>query len=126
MHEETTRPSAGVLRLAELPVAESRTAAYAIIRDAGPVIRDARGAYMIVSSEAAEFVLKHPGLFSSRQAFDRVGSPLPMVPIAFDPPEHTRYRRVLARPRQPGSPPGCARSARSGSPTDRARSFPRS
>jgi cytochrome P450 len=76
-------------------MADNRTAAYAIVRDAGPVLRDARGAYMITSSEAAEFVLKHPELFSSRQAFDRVGSPLPMVPIAFDPPEHTRYRRVL-------------------------------
>jgi cytochrome P450 len=76
-------------------MAESRTAAYAILRDAGPVIRTPRGAYMIVSSGAAEFALKHPGLFSSKRAFDMAGSPLAMVPIAFDPPEHTRYRQVL-------------------------------
>ena len=50
---------------------------------------------MITSGEAVEFVLKHPELFSSKRAFDAAGSPLPMVPIAFDPPEHTRYRRVL-------------------------------
>jgi cytochrome P450 len=78
-------------------MAESRTAAYAMLRDAGPVVRSPRGWYMLVSSEAAEFALKHPGLFSSKRAFDMAGSPLAMVPIAFDPPEHTRYRRVLQR-----------------------------
>jgi cytochrome P450 len=76
-------------------MADSRTTAYAMLRDAGPVIRSPRGWYMIVSSEGAEFALKHPGLFSSKRAFDMAGSPLAMVPIAFDPPEHTRYRRVL-------------------------------
>jgi cytochrome P450 len=83
------------LGLGDLPMADSRTTAYAIVRDAGPVIRSPRGAYLIVSSEAAEFALKHPELFSSKRAFDMAGSPLAMVPIAFDPPEHTRYRRVL-------------------------------
>ena len=24
-----------------------------------------------------------------------LGSPLPLVPIAFDPPEHTRFRKIL-------------------------------
>jgi cytochrome P450 len=86
---------ARVPSFARLPMADNRTTAYAIVRDAGPVVRTPRGGYMITSSEAAEFVLKHPELFSSRRAFDAAGSPLPMVPIAFDPPEHTRYRRVL-------------------------------
>jgi cytochrome P450 len=94
MDEAAPQPTGG-LRLMDLPMADDRTAAYAAIRDAGPVARDARGAYMIVTSDTAEFALKHPELFSSRRAFDRVGSPLPMVPIAFDPPEHTRYRRIL-------------------------------
>jgi cytochrome P450 len=76
-------------------MADSRTAAYTILRDAGPVTAGRFGGYWIMSSEAAEFVLKHPDLFSSRRAFDEVGSPLPLVPIAFDPPEHTRYRRIL-------------------------------
>jgi len=76
-------------------MADSRTTAYAMLRDAGPVLRTPRGAYMIISGEAVEFALKHPGLFSSKRAFDMAGSPLAMVPIAFDPPEHTRYRRVL-------------------------------
>ncbi|MBO0831145.1 MAG: cytochrome P450 [Actinobacteria bacterium] len=82
-----------MLRFARLPMAEDRTAAYRIIRDAGPIARSPRG-YVLSSSEYAEYALKHPELFSSKQAFD-VGSPLPLVPIAFDPPEHTRFRRIL-------------------------------
>jgi cytochrome P450 len=94
-HAATSPAAAGTVRLSALPMAESRTAAYALVRDAGPVARGPRGGYLVVSAQAAEFVLKHPGLFSSKRAFDAVGSPLPMVPIAFDPPEHARYRRVL-------------------------------
>jgi cytochrome P450 len=76
-------------------MAESRTAAYQIVRDAGPLARDDHGAYVITTGEGAEFALRHPGLFSSKRAFDGVGSPVPMVPIGTDPPEHTRYRRLL-------------------------------
>jgi len=77
-----------------LPMAENRTEAYRIVRQAGPITKTPRG-YVLSSSEYVEYALKHPELFSSKQAFDMVASPLPMVPIAFDPPEHTRYRRIL-------------------------------
>ncbi len=87
-------PPLGMLRFRQLPMAENRTEAYRIIREAGPIIKSPRG-YVLSSSEYVEYALKHPELFSSKQAFDLVGSPLPMVPIAFDPPEHTRYRRIL-------------------------------
>jgi cytochrome P450 len=89
-----TTPSAEPIRLTQIPLAESRTAGYSMVRAAGPVVRGVRG-YMAVSAQTVEYVLKHPELFSSKRAFDAVGSPLPMVPIAFDPPEHGRYRRVL-------------------------------
>jgi cytochrome P450 len=86
--------SVPVLRLDQLPMAEDRTTAYDMLREAGPVIKTRFGALVLVDREAAEFALRHPELFSSRAAF-AVGSPLPLVPIAFDPPEHTRYRRIL-------------------------------
>lgn len=95
MAGETAQTHAGTLCFDELPMAADRTAAYRIIRDAGPVARDDHGAYVIIAQDAAEYVLKNPGLFSSKRAFDGVGSPVPMLPIAYDPPEHTRYRRVL-------------------------------
>jgi cytochrome P450 len=87
-------PAEGTLRFTRLPMAEDRTEAYRIVRAAGPLTQSPRG-YVLSSSEYVEYALKHPELFSSKRAFDMVGSPLPMVPIAFDPPEHTRYRRIL-------------------------------
>ncbi len=84
----------GKFRFTRLPMSESRTPAYQMVREAGAVIRTPRG-YVLTSNEYVEFALKHPELFSSQQAFDLVGSPLPMVPVAFDGPAHTRYRRIL-------------------------------
>ncbi len=89
-----TAPAQETVRFTRLPMAENRTEAYRILREAGPVRKSWRG-YVLSSTEYVEYALKHPELFSSKQAFDLVGSPLPMVPIAFDPPEHTRYRHVL-------------------------------
>lgn len=91
----TADPETPPIRLDRLPMAEDRTAAYSFLRAAGPVLRTAFGSYLITSAEAAEYALRNPALFSSRRAFDLVGSPLPLVPIAFDPPEHIRYRRIL-------------------------------
>ncbi len=85
----------GVLHVEELPMAASRGLAYQIMREAGPVVRDAHGAFLITEAAAASYALRHPELFSSKKAFDSLGSPIPIVPVAADPPEHTRYRRLL-------------------------------
>lgn len=92
---DNAAPADGVLHYGTLPMAESRTAAYQIVLARGPIARTAMGSYVLISDEHARYALKHPDLFSSRRAFDVVGSPLPMVPIAFDPPEHARYRKIL-------------------------------
>jgi cytochrome P450 len=86
---------AGVLHIEQLPIAGDRSLAYQMIRDAGPVVRDAHGAFLVTGADAADYVLRHPGLFSSARAFDSLGSPIPIVPVASDPPEHTRYRQLL-------------------------------
>src|SRR5215472_17034761 len=85
----------GVLHVEELPMANDRDRAYQMIHDAGPVVRDAHGAYLVTGADPSSYVLRHPELFSSKRAFDSLGSPIPIVPVASDPPEHTRYRRVL-------------------------------
>ena len=95
MSEDTAAAKGGALRLSTLPMAENRTDAYRAVRAAGPIARGIAGGYVLTSSDYVEYALKNPRLFSSQKAFDAVGSPLPMVPIAFDPPEHRRYRRIL-------------------------------
>ncbi|WP_433181483.1 cytochrome P450 [Actinoallomurus sp. CA-150999] len=93
----TDQGEAGVqqpLSIERLPVSEDRDTAYAKIRERGPVTEITTGTAAI-SRETVEYVLRHPELFSSKRAYDSAGSPVPMLPIAFDPPEHTRYRRLL-------------------------------
>jgi cytochrome P450 len=42
-----------------------------------------------------DFAFRHPDLFSSAKAFDGLGSPVPLIPLAVDPPDHKRFRRIL-------------------------------
>jgi cytochrome P450 len=85
----------GVLHRDELPAAGSRTAAYKMLRDTGPVACGAHGAYPVTEAGAASYVLRHPELFSLMRASGSLGSRIPIVPAASGPPGHTRYRQVL-------------------------------
>jgi cytochrome P450 len=77
-----------------LPIATDRGAGWTSLRDEGRVVFS-NGWYHLTQREDVLLALRSPELFSSQRAYDAVGSPLPMVPIAFDPPDHTRFRRVL-------------------------------
>jgi cytochrome P450 len=81
--------------LETLPFAQDRDAAWHMLLAPGEVAVSDSGVYFLSGSDVVEEAALHPELFSSQGAFDIVGSPFPMVPIAFDPPEHTRFRRVL-------------------------------
>lgn len=78
----------------ELPMRDDRGAGWSALRDTGRVVR-ANGVYLIHQRDDVLHALQHPELFSSRRAFDNLGSPLPLVPVAFDAPDHVRYRRFL-------------------------------
>jgi len=110
------------LRFEELPMADSRTAAYGIVGEAAPVSRGDHGAYVITTSAEAEYAHRNPGPFSSKRAFTGVGSPVPMVPIGAGPPEHTRYQRLLQPMFSPRStaPRRPAIRALAGEPIDQA------
>lgn len=77
-----------------LPLAEDRPAGWDRLRAAGPVAHDGEQR-VLISAEAIDLATKRPDLFSSAKAFDRLGSPLRLIPIAVDPPDHARYRRLL-------------------------------
>jgi cytochrome P450 len=78
-----------------LPFRTDRTAAWRQVRDAGDVAVSDHGVYALTSADAVDAAAKNPRVFSSQGAFALLGSPLPLVPIAFDRPEHSRYRRLL-------------------------------
>lgn len=78
----------------DLPMARDRGEGWAKIRDLGPVLYG-EGWYYLTRREDVLAALRDPEAFSSRIAYDDMISPVPLVPLGFDPPEHTRYRRIL-------------------------------
>ncbi len=84
----------GTLNINNLPFADDRTSAWRALREAGEAVSSGEE-IVLTSAEAVEFAAKRPEIFSSAKAFDRLGSPVPLVPIAIDPPDHTRFRRML-------------------------------
>ena len=80
--------------LNELPIPHDRDDAWRTLQAAGESIQFEHD-LALTSQRTIEEVLRNPLLFSSKRAFDALNSPLPLVPLAFDPPEQTRYRRIL-------------------------------
>jgi len=78
----------------DLPFAQDRSRAWRELREAGEAVSSGEE-IVLTSAAAVEFAAKRPDVFSSARAFDRLGSPVPLIPIAIDPPEHTRFRRML-------------------------------
>ena len=85
---------AGTANLNDLPFATDRSRAWRELREAGEAVTSGEE-IVLTSASAVEFAAKKPEIFSSARAFDRLGSPVPLVPIAIDPPDHTRFRRML-------------------------------
>jgi cytochrome P450 len=77
-----------------LPMAADRGVGWKALRDAGPVVF-MNGAYYLTRREDVLKALCQPNLFSAHLALQPPGSPVPVLPSAFDPPEHTRYRKIL-------------------------------
>jgi cytochrome P450 len=82
------------LEYSGLPMAEDRGVGWKTLRDAGPVVF-MNGAYYLTRREDVLAALRDANLFSAQLALQPPGSPVPVLPSAFDPPEHTRYRKIL-------------------------------
>jgi cytochrome P450 len=84
----------GTMNINDLPFAQDRSRAWRELREAGEAVSSGEE-IVLTSAAAVEFAAKKPEIFSSARAFDRLGSPVPLIPIAIDPPDHTRFRRML-------------------------------
>ena len=81
------------LEYSKLPMAADRGVGWKTLRDAGPVVF-MNGHYYLTRREDVLAALRNPEVFSSR-VLQPPSNPLPVVPLAFDPPQHTRYRKIL-------------------------------
>src|SRR6195952_2467945 len=84
----------GTVNINDLPFAHDRSRAWRELREGGEAVTSGEEV-VLTSADAVEFAAKRPQIFSSAKAFDVLGSPVPLVPIAIDPPDHTRFRRML-------------------------------
>jgi cytochrome P450 len=84
----------GTLNINDLPFSRDRSRAWRELREAGEAVTSGEE-IVLTSAAAVELAAKKPEIFSSAKAFDRLGSPVPLIPIAIDPPDHTRFRRML-------------------------------
>ncbi|WP_375482391.1 cytochrome P450 [uncultured Mycobacterium sp.] len=84
----------GTVNINDLPFGRDRSRAWRELREAGEAVTSG-DEVVLTSAAAVEFAAKRPQIFSSAKAFDVLGSPVPLVPIAIDPPDHTRFRRML-------------------------------
>ena len=82
-------------RLEDAPMAMDRTAGWRFVSDAGDVFQAADGTWFLTSAEAVQFAQRNPEIFSSGRAYDVLSSPVPLIPLAIDPPAHLKYRKVL-------------------------------
>ena len=79
----------------ELPFRNDRSGAYRQMHETGRVTISDKGVYFFTYADDVEAAAKNPHVFSSKDAFAVLASPFPLIPIEVDPPEHTRYRRML-------------------------------
>jgi cytochrome P450 len=68
---------------------------YRRVRDAGGVVDGPLGSRQVVRRAEVEFVLQHPDLFSSAMEAVDLGQTVPLIPLQVDPPEHSKYRKLL-------------------------------
>jgi cytochrome P450 len=68
---------------------------YRRIRDAGGVVDGPLGSRQVVRRAEVEFALQHPDLFSSAMEAVDLGQTVPLIPLQVDPPEHSKYRKLL-------------------------------
>lgn len=78
----------------DLPMSHDRGVGWAQLRDLGPVLYG-EDWYYFTRREDVLAALRDPDVYSSRLGYDDMISPVPLVPLGFDPPDHTRYRRIL-------------------------------
>ena len=106
MEENTTRPEPGDtgyratmddsdLR-AMAPHASAPQYHYKDLLESGPVHRHGEGHVQVVSRAAVDEVFQNPKVFSSA-AFGGIslGNTRPLIPLSVDPPDHSKYRKLL-------------------------------
>ena len=86
--------SAGAEVMAAMLDLSSPQANYKAVIDGPGFVQPAEGLVLTFDREITEHVLRHHELFSSRVEMD-LGNVRPLIPLNVDPPQHSKYRKLL-------------------------------
>jgi len=67
---------------------------YRRLIEAGGFVGPAEGMVLVFGRELTDYVLRHHELFSSASALE-LGNERPLIPLNVDPPQHSKYRKIL-------------------------------
>ncbi len=84
------------LEYSTLPLSADRGVGWKTLRDAGPVVF-MNGHYYLTRREDVLAALSNTKVFSARLALQPPGSPLPVVPLGFDPPSTPATAKSCSR-----------------------------
>src|SRR5438270_7201476 len=68
---------------------------YKLVRGTARVV-DLDGTVLVAGDEEVREVLREPEVYSSGIDAAHIGQIRPLIPLQIDPPDHKKYRRVLA------------------------------
>ena len=68
---------------------------YRKARAFGAVVPGAFGGFEVMRRREVEYALQHPEIFSSAMEAVDLGQSVPLIPLQVDPPEHSKYRKLL-------------------------------
>jgi cytochrome P450 len=68
---------------------------YKYARAAGAAVPGPFGGVEVMGRAEVEFALQHPEIFSSAMEAVDLGQSVPLIPLQVDPPEHSKYRKLL-------------------------------
>jgi len=68
---------------------------YRKARTVGAVVPGAFGGFEVMRRSEVEYALQHPEIFSSAMEAVDLGQSVPLIPLQVDPPEHSKYRKLL-------------------------------
>jgi len=68
---------------------------YKKARSVGAIVPGPFGGFEIMRRAEVEFALQHPEIFSSAMEAVDLGQSVPLIPLQVDPPEHSKYRKLL-------------------------------
>jgi cytochrome P450 len=68
---------------------------YRKARDAAAIVPGPLGGFEVMRRAEVDFALQHPEIFSSAMEAVDLGQTVPLIPLQVDPPDHSKYRKLL-------------------------------